>query len=262
MPRCFVIQPFDDGERYDKRYEDVFAPAIRDAKLEPYRVDHDPTVSVPINEIEKGIESSYACLVEISTDNPNVWFELGYAIASRRIVVLLCSDERDTPFPFDVQHRTIIRYSTESPSDFAKARSRITTQLKALLGKQKRLDQLATVNSVSRVEGLEQYETAGLVAVAQHVNDPKKGISAYQFREDMEQAGFTQLASTLALGSLIDREMLERYEEQDYDGETYTAFRVTSKGMTWLLANKGKLTLQISEKERGRTRITDDDIPF
>ena len=39
MFRCFVIQPFDGGQRYDKRYEDVFEPAIRDAGLEPYRMD-------------------------------------------------------------------------------------------------------------------------------------------------------------------------------------------------------------------------------
>ena len=39
MPRCFVIQPFDGGQRYDKRYKDVFEPAIKNADLEPYRVD-------------------------------------------------------------------------------------------------------------------------------------------------------------------------------------------------------------------------------
>ena len=102
MPRCFVIQPFDDGERYDKRYKDVFAPAIKAAGLEPYRVDRDPSVSVPIDDIELGIENSEVCLAEISTDNPNVWYELGYAIASKREVFLLCSkNERKTHFPFD-----------------------------------------------------------------------------------------------------------------------------------------------------------------
>jgi hypothetical protein len=108
MPKCFVIQPFES--RFDKRYDDVFAPAIVEAGLEPYRVDRDPGVSIPIEEIQAGIESSEACLAEISTDNPNVWFELGYAIASQREVVLICcSGERgDTRFPFDVQHRSII----------------------------------------------------------------------------------------------------------------------------------------------------------
>src|SRR5882672_9286284 len=116
MGQCFVIQPFDKG-RFDKRYEDVFIPAIRDAGLEPYRVDRDPGVTIPIEDIQAGIESCEACLAEISTDNPNVWFELGYAIASHREVVLVCSDERTAHFPFDVQHRSVIRYASESPRD-------------------------------------------------------------------------------------------------------------------------------------------------
>lgn len=261
MPKCFVIQPFDDGKRYDKRYNDVFAPAIRDAKLEPYRVDRDPSVSVPIDEIEKGIEDSDACLVEISTDNPNVWFELGYAIARKREVVLLCSkNERKTPFPFDVQHRTIIRYSTESPSDFTRARSEITDRLKAVRSKREQLGQLASVASISRAEGLEQYEIAGLVAVAQEMDEPEAGISGWTFRHKMQEAGFTKLDATLTLQSLLDRGMLEKFEDQDELGNPFNAFRVASRGMAWLLENKEKLTLRSKYKEP--LGITDDDVPF
>ena len=38
-----MIQPFD-GARFDKRFADVFSPAIEAAKMEPYRVDRDPGV--------------------------------------------------------------------------------------------------------------------------------------------------------------------------------------------------------------------------
>lgn len=33
MPICFVIQPFDSG-RFDKRFDDVYKPAIEAAGLE------------------------------------------------------------------------------------------------------------------------------------------------------------------------------------------------------------------------------------
>lgn len=71
MATCFIIQPFDDGP-FDKRYEDILAPAVSAAGLEPYRVDRDPRVSIPIDEIEAGIRSSDICLAEITTDNPNL----------------------------------------------------------------------------------------------------------------------------------------------------------------------------------------------
>jgi nucleoside 2-deoxyribosyltransferase len=251
MGKCFVIQPFDRG-RYDKRYEDVFAPAIREAGLEPYRVDRDPSVSIPIEDIEAGIESCEACLAEISTDNPNVWFELGYAIASRREVVLVCSEERASHFPFDVQHRSVIKYSTESPRDFEQLQELITTRLKALLQKKEQLGQVAQMSSVAKVEGLEQYEIATLVAVAQQINDPDDGISAYRVREDMDKAGFTKLATTLGLKALLDKEMLDTTKYQDSDGEWFTAYRVTTNGMSWLFANQDKLTL----------KRDDDDVPF
>jgi nucleoside 2-deoxyribosyltransferase len=108
MGRCFVIQPFDKGA-YDKRYEDVIVPAIKQAGLDDYRVDRDPSTKVLIEAIEEGIRSSDACIAEITTDNPNVWYELGFAIANEKPLVMICnSRERTGPFPFDVRHRGFI----------------------------------------------------------------------------------------------------------------------------------------------------------
>jgi hypothetical protein len=70
MSKCFVMQPFDAGV-FDKRFDDVFSPAILEAGLEPYRVDRDPAVNIPIDDIEAGIRKSEICLAEITTDNPN-----------------------------------------------------------------------------------------------------------------------------------------------------------------------------------------------
>jgi hypothetical protein len=49
---CFVIQPFDSG-KFDKRFEDVYRPAIEAAGLDAYRVDLDPGVDVPIDAIKE-----------------------------------------------------------------------------------------------------------------------------------------------------------------------------------------------------------------
>ena len=116
MSKCFVIQPFDKG-KFDTRYIDIFEPAIRKAEFEPYRIDNDLSVRVPIDEIEKGISESSICFAEITTDNPNVWYELGFAFACDKDVIMVCSDERQGKFPFDIQHRHIITYKTNSTGD-------------------------------------------------------------------------------------------------------------------------------------------------
>lgn len=75
MNKCFVIQPFDNAT-FDKRYVDIFDPSIRKAEFEPYRVDKDLSVRIAIDEIEQGISESSICFAEISTNNPNVWYDL------------------------------------------------------------------------------------------------------------------------------------------------------------------------------------------
>lgn len=265
MQRCFVIQPFD-GKRFDKRYDDVFAPAISSAGLEAYRVDQDPSTRVVIEEIERGIAASHACLAEISTDNPNVWYELGYAIASKREVVLVCSDERKTPFPFDVQHRAVIKYSTDSSSDFDKVRSEITERLKAVLNTQNDPSQLADLTTDSEIEGLEPHEIAILVALAQATGDPEDGVSAPRLSLDIQETGFTQLAVTLGLKVLIDRNLIQRDTDEDDYGEPYGIFKLTSQGLNWLLANQKGLALRGPEPTEPTSVIEsppkDDDIPF
>lgn len=111
MPRCSVIKPFDKGP-FDKRYDQVLVPAILAANLEPYRVDRDHSASIPVEQIESMIRDSDACLADITMDNPNVWYEVGFGFASGKEVVLVCSTRRETKYPFDVHHRNIIRYYT------------------------------------------------------------------------------------------------------------------------------------------------------
>ena len=261
MQKCFVIQPFDGGQRYDKRYGDIFKPAIEAAGLDPYRVDEDPAAGNLIDEIERRIAESVACVAEITTDNPNVWFELGYAFALKKIAVMVCSDERRGAFPFDVQHRSIIRYSTDSTSDFTKAQEKITAQLKAKITKRKQMDRFPAVTPTSIVQGLEPHEIAGLIAVAEEIEGE---ISIYRFYQDMEGAGFTRLAATLARRTLADRSMVEPDQGIDYDGDPYDLLRVTAQGMAWLLDNQDQLTLRSSATIDARklNQAPDDGLPF
>lgn len=257
MGKCFVIQPFDGG-KFDKRYKDVFAPAITAVGLEPYRVDQDPGVAVPMDDIVQGIQQAEACLADISTDNPNVWFELGYAIALRKEVVLVCSDERESKFPFDVQDKTIIRYATESASDFDELRLQIEKRIRARLERRTKLDRIGEVRSVAKVEGLKQYELATLVSVAEDLEGLNSGVSVHAVRSAMESAGFTKIATTLGLLGLVRGNMLMENEEGDRDGNTWSAYRVTDAGLAWLSDNEESLELRREPRSKG----VDDDLPF
>lgn len=128
MRLCFVIQPFDGGP-FDARYDETLAPAIKAAGFEPYRVDRDPKVTIPIKSVEEMILSADVCLADISENNPNVWLELGLAFAAAKPVLLIAKDVRRKSYPFDVQHLHIVRYRTESEKDFRLLREQISTRL-------------------------------------------------------------------------------------------------------------------------------------
>ena len=177
MSVCFVIQPFD-GAKFDKRFDDVYKPAIEAAGLEAYRVDTDPGVLVPIDAIEKGIRQATVCLADISTDNPNVWYELGFAFATNRPVVMVCSEERSSKkYPFDIQHRSIIPYLADSPSDFEKLKSNLSLKLQAILKQDRVLDEIAKAGPVSPLHGLSQPEMLVLAVVAGEAFMPDQATS-------------------------------------------------------------------------------------
>jgi hypothetical protein len=243
MNKCFVMQPFDGGI-FDNRYEDTFAHAIRDAGLEPYRVDQDPKVSIPIQDIESGIRDSRICFAEITIDNPNVWFELGYAIAAGKEVVMVCSTERATKFPFDVQHRSIIRYSSDSARDFEALRKQIATKLKAVLHREESLPKVSELAKLNKIEGLDQHEIVCLAALAENLDHPDDNASAYQIKRDMERSGFTKIATTLAVKSLVQKELLSYDRYQDFDGDSYVGYTLTEKGWSWVLENQSRFLLK------------------
>ena len=112
-----MIQPFDRG-KFDKRYEDAFEPALAQAGFEAYRVDQDPGTDILMAAIEEGIRNASICLADVTNDNPNVWYELGYGYAAGKPVILTCCDDRAGVLPFDIHHRHVIHYQSESASDF------------------------------------------------------------------------------------------------------------------------------------------------
>jgi|GEM_PF-5244900 len=129
---CFVIQPFDEST-FENRYEDSLVPAIEAAGLIPYRVDRDPSVVIPVLEIEAAIKKAEVVLADISLDNPNVWYELGIADTCQKPIVLICSNARKSRFPCDIQHRAIIKYKTGSKRDFHVLEVQITEKIRSMI---------------------------------------------------------------------------------------------------------------------------------
>ncbi len=257
MRKCFVIQPFDSG-KFDKRFNDVYKPALEQAGLEAYRVDRDPSVEVPIDSIGEHIRSADICLADITTNNPNVWYELGYALAAGRSVIMVCSDERDGKLPFDIHHRTVITYTAESLSDFDSLREKISTRAKTLLEKTSssrdtRETQVVEPNDLTRIE-------TKLLAIAAAATDiPGSAEATYRLKQDSERSGLSGFEFGLALRRLQQRKLVEFLDRENDYGERYQAVVLSDLGWRWIDCHESLLS---SSGDDEGAPATEDDIPF
>ena len=261
MDTCFIIQPFDGGQ-FDKRYFDVIKPTIEKVGLEPYRVDEDHHSSIPINDIEDKIKSSLICLADITLDNPNVWYELGYAISANKPVIMICSKDRKTKFPFDVQHRKIIKYSTESPQDFEKLKEDIENRANAILEKREALTKVSS-ESIANVEGLAQHELIAIVAIAENLESSEDNVSSYTIKNDIENSGFTKMAAVIGLQNLERKGFISNKEYQDsYQHDSYIGYQLTQNGWDWVMDNQERFEMKKQQPVQQIQHIDTDEIPF
>ena len=109
---CFVMQPFAIplGDYYEK----VYKPAIEKAGLKPVRADADIFGTGKImDQVWNGINAAKVLVAELTSRNPNVFYELGLAHALKKPVVLISAREDDVPF--DLQHIRVIYYDVNDP---------------------------------------------------------------------------------------------------------------------------------------------------
>lgn len=255
MSQCFVIQPFD--ERNDRLYNEVYRKALEEAGVEPYRVDQDPAVAIPVADIEQNIRASVICLADITTDNPNVWYELGFAFAVDRPVVMTCASGRSGPLPFDIQHRTVVSYDTSSPSDFEKLRAEIVNRVQARLEHAVSIQQLAD-EPIAPQEGVSQVEVM-VLAVAAASMAPESSASIEHLKRDAERSGLTSTGFHVAVRRLTVRGFvtMKTVERLDMGGEPWPEehIELSSDGWDWIDSNES-LFLFMKRKE------PEDYIPF
>jgi len=106
-PTAFVIMKFDEPY-FDELYKNVIKPVAEKMGLYAYRADGVYKPGVILKDIVRGITESEVIIAEITSLNPNVFYELGYAHCRGKDPILLA--ERGTEIPFDISGYRCIFY--------------------------------------------------------------------------------------------------------------------------------------------------------
>ena len=88
---------------------DLAKKNIQDAKIDYSRINIYPTQTI-INEVIKYIDNSSFCVFELSDNNPNVLFELGYAYSKGKGIALLKNKGSSMSIPSDLSGLFILYY--------------------------------------------------------------------------------------------------------------------------------------------------------
>jgi hypothetical protein len=201
-----------------------------------------------------------------------VWYELGFAFARKKDVVLVCcSDERvKDDYPFDIRHRDIINYKASSSSDFELLNTKITERIKAFI-KSSNTEKSLNTTSVN-LNGLKQHELAFLSLVAE--NTITEGdVALFEIKNRMNNSGFTDIAVKVSSSSLCRLELIEiasRYLDS-YGDECVIFCKLTEKGVEWILNNHDKFQFKrdidsldslFGKKAVVENDVKGEDLPF
>jgi hypothetical protein len=122
LDTCFVMMPF--GPWFDRYYQEIYVPAVKEAGFEPIRADELFTTGSVVEQIWEQIEKAKLLLADLSGKNPNVFYELGLAHAAKKPVIFTASQVDDVPF--DLRHLRVIIYDIREPEWAVRLRSSVT----------------------------------------------------------------------------------------------------------------------------------------
>jgi len=98
-PRAFVVMQFT--ESFNTLYEEVIKPVCSEFGYQAVRGDDSFKSGSIINEIAQSIQDASVVIADITPNNPNVYYEVGYAHALNKPTILL-SDKMQDRLLFDV----------------------------------------------------------------------------------------------------------------------------------------------------------------
>lgn len=104
---AFILMPFD--AEFNRIYTDLIKPALENEGFRVQRADSTLDQQNILRTIVHSIDLADLIIAELTTSNPNVFYELGIAHGLSKPVVLLAQDLGEVPF--DLRSYNIVTYS-------------------------------------------------------------------------------------------------------------------------------------------------------
>ena len=105
--KAFVLMPFDP--EFDKIFDDLIKPALEEVGYDVNRADSILSQQNILKDVVRGIAEADLVVADLTSVNPNVFYELGISHTMQKHTVLLTQSVEDVPF--DLKSYRVIQYS-------------------------------------------------------------------------------------------------------------------------------------------------------
>ena len=105
---AFLIMPFD--EEFDTVYKDFIKPLLESIGFNVERADDIESQQNILRDVVEQIDKNDLIIADLTSANPNVFYELGLAHALRKPVILITQSISEVPF--DLKSYRLLEYST------------------------------------------------------------------------------------------------------------------------------------------------------
>jgi len=109
MKRAFMVMPFSD-DIVRQGYEHCVKPVFKRKGIEIRKADEIFSVNPIYDDIVQEIQNAQIIVVDISTKNTNVFYELGIAHTLKQSQTIILTHDEIKETPFDIAHFRIIHY--------------------------------------------------------------------------------------------------------------------------------------------------------
>ena len=134
--KCFVIMPFGkkkdiDGCEvdFDYVYHELIYKAVKDLGVDCERCDEIIDTGSIHKKMFRGIFDADVSVVDITSLNPNVFYELGVRHALHKHVTLVIRRNSNAPVPFNVNGLNILGYDIDSEDQLESSRKKIRAHI-------------------------------------------------------------------------------------------------------------------------------------
>ncbi|MBI4215802.1 MAG: hypothetical protein HY687_00170 [Chloroflexi bacterium] len=181
--KCFVIMPLGDEqddrdrfEKYNKAYEHVIEPAVREKGYTVERGGLSPRPGVITPEIVNKVYEADLVVADLTDGNPNVYYEIGIRHSYKKPIIHVCHRESNPTFDIHWQRTVFYDFDVQ---EVKKAVSEIGSQVEHLAKNPEDFDNPVSIASATFTLSSQNKALGVLVSEISRLSQLIRGSAAY-----------------------------------------------------------------------------------